>query len=128
MSSGVTKVEFRLLAAGSTSNVFKNIILGKVDAGATLDVDLEREREDIRSLVRAIYQTEEMAPHPLSAHPRVPLKLRQAVGRAVLRMAAEKNDAEMLRAAGLAQPVVAEYARDYQKLEAIGIKRLPGVE
>ena len=91
-------------------------------------MDLEREREDVRSLVRAIYQTEEMAPHPLLAHPRVPLKLRQAVGRAVLRMAAEKNDAEMLRAAGLAQPVAAEYARDYQKLEAIDVRRLPGVE
>lgn len=128
MSNGVTKIEFRPLAAGSTSNVFKNIILGKVDAGAALDVDLEREEGDIRSQVRTIYQTEEMAPHPLLAHPRVPLQLRQAVGRAVLRMATEKNDAELLSVAGLARPVVAEYARDYQKLEAIDIERLPGVE
>lgn len=128
MSSGVTEVRFRPLAAGNSSNVFKNIILGKVDAGATLDVDLERESGDIRSQVRAIYQTEELAPHPLSAHPRVPEKMRQAVARAALKIAQAHDGAEQLRVVGLAQPMAAEYARDYQKLEAINIEQLPGVE
>jgi phosphonate transport system substrate-binding protein len=128
MSSGVTEVRFQPLAAGSSSNVYKYIILGKVDAGATLDVDLERESGDIRSQVRAIYQTDPLAPHPLSAHPRVPEKLRQAVGRAVLKMAAEKEGAEVVRVVGLVQPVAADYVRDYQKLEAIDIEQLPGVE
>lgn len=128
MSNGGAAIEYHWLATGSSSNVFKNIILGKVDAGATLDVDLERESEDIRSQVRAIYQTAALAPHPLSAHPRVPATMRRAVVQAVLRMAADKEGAERARAVGLAQPVTAEYVRDYRPLEAIRPEQLPGVE
>lgn len=118
------KLSFTNEYAGSTRNVIINVILGKSDAGAVFVPEMERESEETRSQLREILATPEIAPHPLSAHPRVPRPAQEAVRKATLAIAATGEGGELLKSLRLGGPVSADYARDYLLLEEIDIKGL----
>lgn len=101
----------------------KAVILGKADAGATLDVDINKESE-IGSQLRTILTTPKRPSHPLSAHPRVPKKTQNAVAKAVLKLGSEATNSDLMRSVRMPDPVLAEYDRDYKDLEEIDIKKL----
>jgi len=123
MSKENVHISLKHLYEGSTKNVIKSVILGKAVAGATLDVDFEKEENDMTGQLRIIMRTREIASHPLSAHPRVPAGVQEALSRAVLTLA-KKADAELLRMVRLPDPVKAEYRRDYGELEEIDVEKL----
>jgi phosphonate transport system substrate-binding protein len=110
--------------AGSTRNVIINVLLGKSDAGSVFLPDLDRESAETRRQLREIVRSPQIAPHPLSAHPRVPAPVQEAVKRAVLAIAASADGADLLKTIGLETPMAADYDRDYRSLEAIDIKGL----
>lgn len=110
--------------AGSTKNVIFNVILGKSDAGGVFVPELAAESEDIRSQLREIIVTPEIAPHPLSANPRVPRKDRDTVKKATLDIAAKRDNQELFRKLRMGTPVPADYDRDYRAMEAINIEEL----
>lgn len=109
---------------GSTKNVIFNVLLGKSDAGGVFVPELEAESEDTRSQLRQIVVTPEIAPHPLSAHPRIPRKDRDAVEKATLALATTTDNAELFRKLRLGTPISADYDRDYRAMEAINIEEL----
>jgi len=110
--------------AGSTKNVLLNVLLGKVDAGAALSPEMERAPEETRAQLREVVSTPKFTPHPLSAHPRVPAPVREAVKKALLNIAASPESVVMLKAINLSNLVEANYQKDYSKLEEIDIKGL----
>ncbi len=110
--------------AGSTSNVIKSVLLGKSTAGAVFLPELERESVENRNQLRSIVETPKIAPHPLSAHPRVPQPVREKVKKAILEIASDKEGAELLRSVRLPAPVAADYRQDYRSLELIDVKSL----
>ena len=118
------KLSFDREYAGSTRNVIINVLLGKTDAGSVFLPEMDRQSDDTRGQLRKVAQTPEIASHPLSAHPRVPKALQEAVKKAALAMAATANGAELLKTIGLEAPVAADYERDYRTLEEIDIKGL----
>jgi phosphonate transport system substrate-binding protein len=117
-------VKLKHLYEGSIKNVYKSVLLGKAVAGVTLDVDLAGEPAEIADQVRIIMRTPEMAAHPLSVHPRVPQKVRQAVAEAVLKMGKKDETAEVFKNIRMPEPVAADYERDYRALEEIDIDKL----
>lgn len=122
LSQHKTRLSYDKEYLGSTRNVVLHVVLGKTDAGAVFIPELENESEDARAKVRAIVTTPAIAPHPLSAHPRVPAPDREAVAKATLAIGATPEGAELLKTLRLEAPVPADYGRDYQALEAIDIK------
>ncbi|GAM10793.1 ABC transporter, phosphonate, periplasmic substrate-binding protein [Geobacter sp. OR-1] len=110
--------------AGSTRNVIKSVLLGKSAAGAVFIPELEREPKENQEQLHSIIETPKIAPHPLSAHPRVSQEVQDRIIRAILEIASDKNGAELLRAIRLPAPVVADYRKDYQPLEIIDIRAL----
>jgi len=118
------KLKFTREYAGSTRNVILNVLLGKSDAGAVFIPELERESADTRKQLREVLVTPEIAPHPFSAHPRIPRTAQEAVKRAALSIAATADGAELLKTLRMESPVAAEYTRDYRRLEEIDIKGL----
>lgn len=118
------KVTFTREYAGSTRNVIINVLLGKSAAGAVFIPELARESEDTRTQLRQILVTPEIAPHPLSAHPRVTRSAQEAVKKATLAIAASVDGAELFKTLRMAAPVAADYGRDYKRLEEIDIKGL----
>lgn len=119
-----TKLSFDTEYAGSTRNVIINVLLGKSDAGSVFVPEMERESAETRGQLREIAATPEIAPHPLSAHPRVPRAVQEAVQQAALGIAATADGAALLKTIRLEAPVAADYARDYLALEEIDVKGL----
>lgn len=117
------KIRFTPSYFGTHSNVYRHVILGDVAAGAGVNVTLARERAEIRDELRVLYETPGTAPHPLCAHPRIPADLREAVTRAVLELGKNDNGRTLLKRIDILQPVRATYARDYQPLEKLNLKK-----
>jgi phosphonate transport system substrate-binding protein len=118
------KLTFANEYAGSTRNVIISVLLGKSDAGAVFVPELARESEETRNQLREILVTPEISSHPLCAHPRVPRTTQEAVKKATIAIAATRNGALLLKSLRLADPVVADYERDYRTLEEIDITGL----
>lgn len=114
-----TPIRFDYEYAGSSRNVLKTVMLGKADAGASLDVDLEREPPEVSDGVRTILKTAPMAPHPISAHPRVPEAVRGRITQAVLAMKGTPEGDALLASIRMGEPVKADYQRDYAALESV---------
>lgn len=110
---------FDVQYVGSTRNVVRAVILGKADAGASLDLSLEAEPEETRALLRPILATPTTAPHPLAAHPRVPREIRSKLARALLEMAGDPAGRALLGAVRMPDPEPADYERDYRSLERL---------
>ncbi len=124
LTTGNTQVTFTPRYTGTTSNVFKNVILGKAAAGASLDVEVERLPKELLDQIRILLETEKTPPHPLMANPRVPREVQHSVASAVLKIANDAEGAAMLRKVRLGNPVRAEYGKDYRFLEKVNIKGL----
>jgi phosphonate transport system substrate-binding protein len=104
---------------GTSANAYKNVILGLVAAGGTLDSVLRAAPSGVRDQLRIIYATEPMAPHPVVAHPRVPAGGAARLADAVRALAETEGGRELLRQVNMPQPVLAEYGRDYAPLQRI---------
>lgn len=116
LSQQTVRLNLKQLFAGSSSNVYKSVLLGKSAAGAVLDVDFDAQPEDVKAQLTPLVRTPKMAPHPISAHPRVPKQLQQALEAAVIKMGSTAEGKKLLRAVQLSDPVPADYARDYKVL------------
>lgn len=111
------------LFSGSTTNVYRNVLLGKVSAGATLDVDIENENPETVDQFRVILTTPKVAPHPVSAHPRVEKELREKMTAVLLKLSKQNDGRELLKQVRIGETVHADYARDYKKLESLNASR-----
>ena len=112
------KIAFTPVYVQTHSNVYRQVIRGKVAAGGGVNHTLEQERDELRSDLRVLLETPGAAPHPLSAHPRVEPRLQQAVAEVFLQLAADASGRALLQAIEMPSPVRADQARDYQPLEA----------
>lgn len=104
-------------------NVYRQVIVGSTAAGAGVNLTLEHERPELRAALRILYITPGIAPHPLSAHPRVPAGVRIAVQEAVLKMWTDDAGRGLLKKIQVHQPVLADHVRDYAPLEKLHIEK-----
>lgn len=107
----------------SHSNVYRSVLLQDVPAGGGVNNTFEREPADIRNQLRVLYTTPQSAPHPLAAHPRVAEAVRSKVTAAFIQLAADPANAKLFDAIQMPKPVSADYQRDYQALETLGLDK-----
>ena len=117
-------IDFNVSFSGSTINVAKSVLVGKTDAGATLDSSMLEDAPEMLNEFRIIMQTEKIPPHPFSAHPRVPKKIRDAVTTLLLNLDKTDQGRKMLEVVKLAKPVKADYKRDYSFFADVDFERL----
>ncbi|MSM39979.1 MAG: PhnD/SsuA/transferrin family substrate-binding protein [Geobacter sp.] len=122
--TGVGAIDFNASFSGSTANVAKSVLLGKADAGATLDATIMTDIPKMAEEFRILLETEKVASHPLAAHPRLPKKVRDAVTRAVLSMNKSVDGRELLKAVKLDHPIKASFNRDYGIFAEVDFQRL----
>ena len=108
---------------GNHDNVIRDVLAGEVAAGGTVRSVLQRKPLALRDQLRVVYETPAVAPHPLSAHPRIPRAVQDKVVASMLGMAGDKEGASLLEAVMLPRPVKADYGRDYARLEQINLKK-----
>jgi phosphonate transport system substrate-binding protein len=113
---------------GSHSNVYRAVALGAVPSGGGATTTLSQEPLELQSELRVLFTTPNYMPHPFSAHPRVPRSVREAVVVSFLGVATDPAGRNLLKAIQIAQPVRAEYGRDYQDLERLKLEQfyVPG--
>ena len=117
------KVHVRPVYVQTHSNVYRQVMLGKSAAGGGVNQTLAQERDELRNGLRVLLETPGVAPHPFSAHPRVPADLQEAVGAALLGLGADAAAAALLKAVQMPRPMRADHRRDYQPLEAMRLDR-----
>jgi phosphonate transport system substrate-binding protein len=64
----------------------------------------------------------------LAAHPRVSKEQRRALTEAILHLREDATAAPLLQGVQMAEPVVADYARDYQPLERLKLEKYLVIE
>ena len=107
----------------SHSNVYRAVVVGDAVAGGAVNHTLMREPQELRDQLRVLFTTPGFAPHPLAAHPRVPVAVREAVSEAVLNLSQDESGRRLLKDAQLTQPIKADYDRDYRPLEKLGLEK-----
>ncbi len=105
------------------SNAFRYATTGKAAAAGGIGATLNEEPEELRATLRVLLETPGVAPHPLSAHPRIPEATRRLVAETLLSMAQDAAGQAMLREIQMPNPVRADYGRDYQPLEKFGLEK-----
>ena len=110
------------------SNVFRQVILGEAAAGGTVNGAFSREPAAVTEQVRVIFETPGVAPHPFAVHPRVAEARRKAITAAMLKLREDATAAPLLQAVQMAEPVTADYVRDYRPLERLKLENYLVVE
>lgn len=104
-------------------NAYRHVITGHAVAAGGVMQTLKSEPDEVRDRLRVIYETPPAAPHPLAVHPRVPVPVQHAVREAMLGWTMAAPELALLAGIGLAEPMRADYARDYAPLEQLGLQR-----
>lgn len=117
------KISFTPVYVKTHSNAFRQVAVGRLPACGGVKHTLAEEPEAVRSALRILLETPGVPPHPLSAHPRVPEKVRRAVADAFLRMAGDVAGRALLADIQMPAPVRASYAADYRPLEDYGLDK-----
>lgn len=117
------RVKIAPMYAKTHTNAYRQTILGKTAATGGLRATLEREPQEVRDALRILLETPGAAPHPLSAHPRVPAALQTAMQQAWLRLAQDPSLQASFRDIPMPRPVVADHQRDYAPLERLKLDR-----
>ncbi|MDD2776676.1 MAG: phosphate/phosphite/phosphonate ABC transporter substrate-binding protein [Gallionella sp.] len=109
---------------GSHNNVYRAVALGAVQAGGGVNTTLSHEPVALQSQLRVLFTTPNYMPHPFSAHPRISLRVQEKVITGFLNIATDSAGQNMLKAIQMAQPIRANYARDYKELEGLKLEQL----
>lgn len=95
------------------SSVYLNVALRQVQAGGGVISTLRAQRAELSDKLRVLYETQRVAPHPISAHPRVPEEDRRVVQQALLNMSKEPAGQKLLNAIPIKEAVKADFS-DYE--------------
>ena len=117
------KIRINPVYVKTHSNVYRYVTAGRSAAGGGINNTLADEPEEIRANLRVLMETPGVPPHPLSANPRVPERVRKQVTEALLRIAAEPGGQAMMAGVQMESLRRADYTRDYLPLEKFGLDR-----
>lgn len=104
------------------SSVYLNVALGQAVAGGAVQKTLSQQKAEIKNALRVLYRTQGIAPHPFTAHPRVPKEVRKKVKAALLEMGQDENSKQLLSRVPIKTIGVATI-KDYQPLANMGLER-----
>ena len=73
------KVKFRPVYVKTHSSVYLNVVAKQTTAGGGVQKTLNQQRDNIKATLKILHRTPDVAPHPLAAHPRVPVEVREQI-------------------------------------------------
>lgn len=106
----------------SHDSVYLNVVLGQADAGGGVQNTLAKQPEKVRNALKIIYETQKLAPHPVSAHPRVSQRIVEKVTNAFIALEKTTEGRRMLEAIPIKQLGVTTL-NDYDPLQKLGLEK-----
>lgn len=103
--------------------VFRHVSLGHVAAGGSVNAALNDEPVEMRDQLTVLFQTPDVASHPIASHPRVPASVRKSVMAALLNMQQDAEGRAMLKDIRMPNLVDANFQSDYLPLEKLNIQK-----
>lgn len=103
------------------SSVYLNVVLGQTPAGGGVMGTFKQQPQEVRDQLRTIHTTRDMPPHPLGAHPRVPVSDRIKITKALLEMAATQSGQALLAKAPFVKLIETSYA-EYEMMKDWGLE------
>lgn len=91
------KIDIEEMYVSSHSSVYLNVALGLAAAGGGVQKTLSQQPEHITSQLKIINKTQEVPPHPVTAHKRVPDEVKRKVQEAFLKIAETDTGAKLLK-------------------------------
>ena len=117
------QIDFTPLYVETHDNVYRNVLIGRAAAGGGVVRTLNQETPALRDQLRVIYETPGTPSHPLSAHPRVPEAVREAVVAAIMKLRTTDEGRELLARLKIRKPVRTDQTRDYGALGELGLEQ-----
>ncbi|VAW66054.1 Phosphonate ABC transporter phosphate-binding periplasmic component (TC 3.A.1.9.1) [hydrothermal vent metagenome] len=117
------KISFTPRYVGTHSNAYRQVLLGKAVASGGIYRTLRKERAEVQDNLQVIYETPKTITHAIIAHPTVPVKVRARVQQAILEMASNEKGQQLLSNVFLAQPIKADFNRDYAPLVLLNLDK-----
>jgi phosphonate transport system substrate-binding protein len=106
----------------SHSSVYLNVVLGLTDAGGGVMRTLSQQPKEIQDRLRILYKTQEVSPHPIAIHPRVPGDVRARVIAAFLDMGSNAEGQRELARIPI-KKIGKATLKDYETLRKMGISK-----
>ncbi|MBU3621906.1 phosphate/phosphite/phosphonate ABC transporter substrate-binding protein [Polynucleobacter sp. CS-Odin-A6] len=116
-------IDIEPIYVNSHNNVYRSVIAGDVSAGGAVNNTLQREPPEVQDQVRVLFKTTSYVPHPFSVSPAISLQERQKVTQGFLELAKTAEGRRLLDGIQMPDPIVVNYARDYQPLEQLGLAK-----
>lgn len=118
----VYKINIQPAYVRSHGSVYLNVVTGQTVAGGGVQKTLQAQPENIRDALKIIYKTPQVAPHPVAAHPRVDVAVRDKVREAFLLQDSTSQKSELLARIPMKQAGLATL-EDYAPLKQMGLER-----
>jgi len=113
-------INFMPLYVQTHSSVYLHVATGLTKAGGGVASTLARQKQEVREHLRVIYETRPMPPHPIVAHPRIPVEVREKVRQALLDIAASPEGAKLMAKIPMRKAVTTSID-DYKELGTWGL-------
>ena len=117
-------LNFETVYVGTHQNVYRQVSMGDATAGGGVLATFNKESEALRQSLKIIYTTPTVASHPIAVHPRVSAAASVRLQQGILTMATSEEGQKKLAQAQLANPVSADYMRDYLPLKELDLQSL----
>ena len=105
--------------ARTHSNSYRYVIYGKAAAAGGVNKTLSSEPDVVKDKLKVIYRTPALASHPVSVHERVPTGIRELAIKYFVNLEKSHDGQKLLNAVQIIKPVIANYERDYMRLEKL---------
>lgn len=116
-------IDFEARYVDSHSNGYRHVYHGKAAAAGGVVRTLKSQPAKVQEALKVIYETPSHPPHPIAAHPRVSPAVREQVTEALLELRQGTTGLKLLAAIQMADPMRADYGRDYAPLGELGLQR-----
>lgn len=117
------KIRIQPIYVKTHSNAYRSVLAGLSAAAGGINLSFEQEPPEVTKALRVLMETPGVPAHPLAAHPRVPEATRRLIASTFLRLMADRAMRELMSDIPWVNPVLADYARDYQPLESFGLDK-----
>jgi phosphonate transport system substrate-binding protein len=118
----IYKINIRPQYVRSHSSVYLNVVTGQTVAGGGVQKTLQQQPTNIRDALKVIYQTPQIAPHPIAVHPRVDKVTQNKVREAFLQLGNTPEGRELLARIPIKQ-IGRATMEDYEPLKQMGLDK-----